>query len=61
MDTITPPSIIALREERESLVGELQRCRADRWIDSLKAGEEGGKARGDDRKEVRQTAGHSSK
>lgn len=53
MDTITPPSIIALREERESPIRELERCGADRWIDSLEAEGEGG--RGDDREDRRET------
>lgn len=46
LDTITPPSITALREERESPVRELERCGADRWIDSLQAEGEGGKKEG---------------
>lgn len=41
MDTITPPSIIAVREEGESPIRELQRRRAHRWIDSLEAEEKG--------------------
>ena len=62
LDTITPPSIIALREgrERKSPIRELERCGTDRWIDSLKAEGKGG--RGDDREDERgrQTAGHPS-
>ena len=60
MDTITPPSIIALGGERESPIGELERCGADRWIDSLKA-EAGRVEKGmTERTEERQTAGHHS-
>ena len=60
MDTITPPSIIALGGERESPIGELERCGADRWIDSLKA-EAGRVEKGmTERTEERQTAGHRS-
>lgn len=52
-DTITPPSIIGLREESKSPIRELEKCGADRWINSLKAEREGGK--GDDREDRSET------
>lgn len=53
LDTITPPSITAVREERESPVRELERYGAGRWIDSLQA--EAGKKKKDDREDRRET------
>lgn len=56
MDTITPPSIIALREEGESPIRELRTRRAHRWIDSLEAEEKGEEEEeGDDREDGRET------
>lgn len=61
--TITPPSITALRGGRQSPIRELERCGADRWIDSPEAERQGGD--GDDREDrggerERETAGHCS-
>lgn len=53
LDTITPPSITALREERKSPIRELERCGADGWIDSLQAEREGGEE--DDREDRKET------
>lgn len=55
--TITPPSITALRGERESPIRELEGCGAERWIDSLEAEGEVGNV--DDREDRGERGGWS--